>query len=311
MIELKNVTKKFDDFIALDDVSLKIEKGTAYGLLGSNGAGKSTILRLLSGIYIQDSGEVTIDGQNVYDNTDIKKQVFFINDETVQFSGFTLKTLKNYYKNFYPNFSEKTFEELRSKINLPLDKKISDFSKGMKRQAIVIIGLACCTEYLLMDEAFDGLDPTMRIIIKQMIIDAMIDRKLTTIISSHNLKEINEVCDTACLIHKGKVVFSRDLDSLKSNIHKVQLVFSPDENGNATVYTKQELESTGLEILHYEQVQSICYIIVKGDIESINVAFAVKNPVVMDIIPLTLEEIFIYELEVLGYESNGITEYNK
>lgn len=311
MIELKNVTKKFDDFIALDDVSLKIEKGTAYGLLGSNGAGKSTILRLLSGIYIQDSGEVTIDGQNVYDNTDIKKQVFFINDETVQFSGFTLKTLKNYYKNFYPNFSEKTFEELRSKINLPLDKKISDFSKGMKRQAIVIIGLACCTEYLLMDEAFDGLDPTMRIIIKQMIIDAMIDRKLTTIISSHNLKEINEVCDTACLIHKGKVVFSRDLDSLKSNIHKVQLVFSPDENGNATVYTKQELESTGLEILHYEQVQSICYIIVKGDIESINIAFAVKNPVVMDIIPLTLEEIFIYELEVLGYESSGITEYNK
>lgn len=308
MIELKNVTKKFDDFTALDDVSLTIEKGTAYGLLGSNGAGKSTILRLLSGIYIQDSGEVTIDGHKVYDNTDIKKQVFFINDETVQFSSFTLKTLKNYYKNFYPNFSEKIFEELRSKINLPLDKKIGDFSKGMKRQAIVIIGLACCTEYLLMDEAFDGLDPTMRIIIKQMIIDAMIDRKLTTIISSHNLKEINEVCDTACLIHKGKVVFSRDLDSLKSNIHKVQLVFPPDENGNATIYTKQELESTGLEILHYEQVQSICYIIVKGDIESINVAFAVKNPVVMDIIPLTLEEIFIYELEVLGYESNGITE---
>ncbi|MDE5946492.1 MAG: ABC transporter ATP-binding protein [Oscillospiraceae bacterium] len=311
MIELKNVTKKFDDFTALDNVSLTIEKGTAYGLLGSNGAGKSTILRLLSGIYIQDSGEVTIDGQKVYDNTDIKKQVFFINDETVQFSSFTLKTLKDYYKNFYPNFSEKIFEELRSKINLPLNKKIGDFSKGMKRQAIVIIALACCTEYLLMDEAFDGLDPTMRIIIKQMIIDAMIDRKLTTIISSHNLKEINEVCDTACLIHKGNVVFSRDLDSLKSNIHKVQLVFPPDEYGNPTVYNREQLEETGLEILHYEKVQSVCYIIVKGDIESINIAFAVKNPVVMDIIPLTLEEIFIYELEVLGYESNGITEYNK
>jgi len=308
MIELKNVTKKFDDFTALDDVSLKIEKGTAFGLLGSNGAGKSTILRLLSGIYIQDSGEVTVDGEKVYDNINIKKQVFFINDETVQFSSFTLKGLKDYYKRFYPNFSEEIFEELRKKINLPLEKKIGDFSKGMKRQAIVIIGLACCTEYLLMDEAFDGLDPTMRIIIKQMLIDAMIDRKLTTIISSHNLKEINEVCDTACLIHHGKVVFSRDLDSLKSNIHKVQLVFPPDANGMARVYTRQQLEESGLEILHYEQHHSVCYVITKGDTDTIKTAFASKNPIVMDIIPLTLEEIFIYELEVLGYDSSEISK---
>ncbi|MDY4414776.1 MAG: ATP-binding cassette domain-containing protein, partial [Ruminococcus sp.] len=135
MIEFKNVTKKFDDFTALDNVSFKIEKGTAYGLLGSNGAGKSTILRLLSGIYIQDSGEVTIDGKKVYDNVDIKKQVFFINDETIQFSSFTLKSLKDYYKGFYPNFSEEVFEDLRQKINLPLEKKTGDFSKGMKRQA--------------------------------------------------------------------------------------------------------------------------------------------------------------------------------
>ena len=308
MIEFKNVTKKFDDFTALDDVSLKIEKGTAYGLLGPNGAGKSTILRLLSGIYIQDSGEVTVDGENVYDNVDVKKKVFFINDETVQFTGFTLKSLKDYYKSFYSDFSEEIFENLRQRINLPLEKKIGDFSKGMKRQAIVIIGLACRTEYLLMDEAFDGLDPTMRIIIKQMLIDAMIDRQLTTIISSHNLKEINEVCDTACLIHHGKLVFSRDLDSLKSNIHKVQLVFPPDSNGMARVYTKQQLEESGLEILHYEQRQSVCYVIAKGDTDTIKSAFASKSPIVMDIIPLTLEEIFIYELEVLGYDSNEISK---
>lgn len=308
MIEFKNVTKKFDDFTALDNVSFKIEKGTAYGLLGSNGAGKSTILRLLSGIYIQDSGEVTIDGKKVYDNVDIKKQVFFINDETIQFSSFTLKSLKDYYKGFYPNFSEEVFEDLRKKINLPLEKKTGDFSKGMKRQAIVIIGLACRTEYLLMDEAFDGLDPTMRIIIKQMLIDAMLDRQLTTIISSHNLKEINEVCDTACLIHQGKLVFSRDLDSLKGNIHKVQLVFPPDSNGMARVYTKQQLEESGLEILHYEQRQSVCYVIAKGDTDTIKTAFASKTPIVMDIIPLTLEEIFIYELEVLGYDSSEINK---
>ena len=306
MIELKNVVKKFDSFTALDDVSLTIQKGTAFGLLGSNGAGKSTILRLLTGVYLQESGEVTIDGKPVYDNIDIKSRVFFINDETVQFSSFTLQTLKDYYKSFYPKFSEEVFEELRQKINLPIDKKIGDFSKGMKRQAIVIIALACCTDYLLMDEAFDGLDPTMRIIIKQMLIDAMIDRQLTTIISSHNLKEINEVCDTAALIHNGKVVFSRDLDSLKSNIHKVQLVFPPDDNGMARVYTKQQLEESGLEILHYEQKQSVCYVIAKGDTDTIKASFASKTPIVMDIIPLTLEEIFIYELEVLGYDSSEI-----
>lgn len=306
MIELKQTLKKFDDFTALNGVDLKIEKGTAYGLLGSNGAGKSTILRLLSGIYRQESGEVLIDGEPVYDNVKIKQKVFFIDDETVQFSAFTLKKLKDYYKSYYPNFSEVLFESLRAKVKLPLDKKIGDFSKGMKRQAIVIIGLACNTEYLLLDEAFDGLDPTMRIIVKHMLVDAMIDRQLTTIISSHNLKEINEVCDTAALLHEGKIIFSREIDSIKSNIHKVQIVFSKDKNGNTAEYTKEQLSEIGLEILHFERSLSIHYIIAKGDEDTLRAAFAPKNPVLLEIIPLTLEEIFIYELEVLGYDSNDI-----
>ena len=212
MIELKGVSKRFDSFTALDNVDLTIETGTAFGLLGSNGAGKSTILRLLSGIYKQEGGEVLIDGSEVYSRPEVKERVFFINDETVQFGGYTLKSLKNFYKGFYPNFSEEIFEKLRETIKLPLDKKIDTFSKGMKRQAIVIIALACRTDYLLLDEAFDGLDPTMRIIVKRMLVDAMLDRKLTTVISSHNLKEINEVCDSVALIHHGKVLFSRDLD---------------------------------------------------------------------------------------------------
>lgn len=304
MIELKNTVKNFDSYTALDGVSLKIDKGTAFGLLGSNGAGKSTILRLISGIYSPESGEVLIDGEKVFDNTDAKQKVFFINDETVQFGAFTLKKLKNYYKNYYSNFSDEIFETLLKKTGLPLDKKINTFSKGMKRQAIVIIGLACRTDYLLLDEAFDGLDPTMRIIVKKMLVDAMLDRKLTTIISSHNLKEINEVCDTAALIHNGKIVFCRDIDDVKGSVHKIQVVFNKNEDGSVASYTKEDFAQEGIEILHYEQSQSICFIIAKGDIEAIKASLLTKRPMLTEVIPLTLEEIFIYELEVLGYDSS-------
>ena len=304
MIELKNIVKKFDSYTALDGVSLSIEKGTAFGLLGSNGAGKSTILRLISGIYSPESGEVLVDGESVFDNVTAKEKVFFINDETVQFGSFTLLKLKNYYKNFYTSFSEEIFETLRKKTGLPLDKKINTFSKGMKRQAIVIIGLACRTDYLLLDEAFDGLDPTMRIIVKKMIVDAMLDRQLTTIISSHNLKEINEVCDKAALIHEGKIVFSRDIDDVKGSVHKIQVVFNRKEDGTVAAYSKEDFAQEGIEILHFEQSQSICFIIAKGDIEVIKASLLIKDPMITEVIPLTLEEIFIYELEVLGYDSS-------
>lgn len=297
MIKLSGVVKKFENFTALDGIDLNIEKGTAFGLLGSNGAGKSTILRLLSGIYKQQAGDVLIDNENVYDNYKAKQKVFFINDETVQFGSFTLNELKNFYKGFYPNFSDEIFNKLNDTIKLPLDKKIDTFSKGMKRQSIVIIGLASQTEYLLLDEAFDGLDPTMRIIVKHMIVDAMLDRKLTTVISSHNLKEINEVCDTVALLHKGKVLFNRDLDSVKGNIHKVQVAF-PKE------YTKEDF--TDMEVLHFEKNQSILYLIIKGDENFIKENLKEKQPLVLDIIPLTLEEIFIYEMEGLGYDFNGL-----
>lgn len=297
MIQLTGVTKKFGDFTALDGVDLMIPKGTSFGLLGSNGAGKSTILRLLSGIYSAESGSVTIDGENVFDNVKVKERVFFINDETIQFGGFTLKDLKNYYKGFYPNFSDELFEELRETVKLPLDKKTERFSKGMKRQAIVITGLACQTDYLLLDEAFDGLDPTMRIIVKRMLVDAMLDRQLTTVISSHNLKEINEVCDSVALLHQGKMLFNRDLDSVKGSIHKVQAAFNEE-------YTREDFEKYG--ILHYSRSQSIHYIIMEGTEEEIREKLSEKNPIVFDLIPLTLEEIFIYEMEGMGYDAGQL-----
>lgn len=306
MIELKEVTKQFDDFKVLDKISLTIPKGAAFGLLGSNGAGKSTILRLISGIYSEEEGEVTADNQNIYDNPAIKERIFFINDETIQFTNFTLEELKNYYKSFYPKFSEELFEKLRTTINLPLKKKLNAFSKGMKRQAVVITALACQTDYLLLDEAFDGLDPTMRIIVKRMLVDAMLDRELTTVISSHNLKEINEVCDRVALLHQGKIVFARELDSVKGNIHKIQAVFRAADSSMPQYYSKEELSGTGIEILHFEKNQSVYHIIAKGDVEDIKEKLQPKDPVVLDIIPLSLEEIFIYEMEALGYDFNAI-----
>ncbi len=302
MIELKNVTKTFDTFDAVNNVSLTINTGSVFGLLGSNGAGKSTILRLLTGIYKQEAGDILIDGQNVYDNVDIKQRIFFINDETFQFASFTIEKLKNLYKSYYPNFSEEIFEKLRNKIKLPLNKKISTFSKGMKRQTIFIIALASGADYLMLDEAFDGLDPTMRVIVKHMLVDTMIDRNLTVVISSHNLKEMNDLCDTIGLLHDGKIVLSSEIDNVKRDIHKLQLAFSSE----TPELTRESLEEMGLEILHFEKNISVYHIIVKGDVDTVKAAFAVKKPTVFDIVPLTLEEIFIYELEVLGYDCNDI-----
>ncbi len=302
MIELQGTTKTFGDFTALDRVDLKIPNGAAYGLLGSNGAGKSTILRLLSGIYKPEGGRVLIDGEDVFDNVAVKQKVFFINDETIQFSSMTLKELKNFYRQFYPNFSDAIFEKLEGAIKLPMDKKLSAFSKGMKRQAIIITGLACCTPYLLLDEAVDGVDPTMRIILKRMLIDAMCERGMTAVISSHNLSEINEMCDSAALLHQGHIIFDRQLDSLKGSVHKLQLAIAD----RSRVLTREDLP--GLDILHFAQTQSIYHIIARGTEEALREAIAPLHPVVADIVPLTLEEIFIYELEVSGYESNVLSD---
>lgn len=297
MIEIKNAVMRFDDKNALDGVDITIPEGCAYGLLGSNGAGKSTLLRLLSGIYRPYSGEVLIDGQQVYNNVPIKERVFFINDETVQFNEMTLTEMKNYYKRFYSSFSEELFDKLHKAIELPLKKKLNTFSKGMKRQAAVICGIACRTPYLFLDEAFDGLDPTMRIIVKQMLIDAMLDNKLTVIFSSHNLNEIDEFCDRVGLMHGGKVVFDRELDNVKGSVVKIQTAF--DEP-----VTKEQF--SGFEVLHIDTLGSVTHMIAKGDREAIRSEITALSPKIYDEVPLSLEEIFIYEMEVLGYDSSKL-----
>ena len=297
MIELQDITLDFDEKRVLDGVTMTIPDGRAFGLLGSNGAGKSTILRLLSGIYRTQGGTLKIDGQDVYDNVKLKEQICFINDETIQFTDYTLTGLKNYYKRFYRTFSEEKFNKLHAVLNLPLNKKLSTFSKGMKRQAIVICAIACCTKYLFLDEAFDGLDPTMRIIVKNMMIDAMLDNGATVILSSHNLKEIQEFCDTAALLHNGKIVFCRELDTVMGNIRKIQTSFGTPACAD---------DFPELEILHIENSGSITNIIAKGSEEEIRTAVEKCNPKFVDMIPLTLDEIFIYEMEGLGYDGKKL-----
>lgn len=299
MIEFLDATKKFDDKVAVDNVNLQIPTGSCFGLLGSNGAGKSTMLRMISGVYECDGGKVAVDGVDVYDNNSVKERIFFINDETIQFTTMTLKELKNFYKPYYPNFSDEIFDKLNAIIKLPEKRKLSTFSKGMKRQAVVIVGLACQTDYIMLDEAFDGLDPTMRIIVKKMIIDAMASRNLTAIISSHNLMEMSELCDRVALVHNGKIVFSNEVGS--HDIIKIQTAFRQE-------VTTEMLIEQGIEVLHFDAKGSVCNIIIKGEIDEVRAKLDKFEPSFVDTIDLTLDEIFIYEMEGLGYDFDSISE---
>lgn len=308
MIEIKNVSMDFSESTrsltqpSLKKVSLTIPEGCIYGFLGSNGAGKSTLMRLMSGIYPPTEGIITIDGESVYDNPAAKEKIFFVNDETTQFTGYTPDDLRLFYKGAYPEFSDSEFESIMKAVELPLDKKLATFSKGMKRQTVIALGLAANTKYLLFDEAFDGLDPAMRRMIKNIITDHLIDRSASLVVSSHNLGEIGELCDSAMLIHKGELVFSDDLDSLRGGFTKLQLVVRNTELADDSVL-REKLSSLGLEVLDVASMGSIRQIIVKaGEQEALDKVSSL-TPDVAEAVPLTLEEIFIYELEARGYGS--------
>ena len=309
MIEIKNVSLTFKggaldkkkDFTALDDVSITVPEGCIYGFLGSNGAGKSTLMRMICGIYKTEQGSITIDGEEVYDNPEAKKKIFFVNDETVQYADFTLEGLRKYYRSYYPDFSDEVYERLTAKLGLPRNKRMVEFSKGMKRQAVVIIGLSCMTKCLMLDEAFDGLDPAMRKVVKEMIVDEMLDRGATMIVSSHNVAEIKELCDRAMLIHKGKLIFADEIDEIRSGFRKVQLV------DKKRVVPRGELELMGLRVMEYSATGRVAQAIIKGTETEIDEKISSLGIDIAETIPLTLEEIFIYELQARGY-GNVISE---
>ena len=309
MIEINNVTMKFEknkgekeDFTALDGVSINIPESCIYGFLGSNGAGKSTLMRLMCGVYPCTEGSIKIDGREVFDDPEAKGNIFFVNDETIQYSTYTLKDLKNYYKCYYPQFSEEVFDRLTDKLSLPQNKRMSQFSKGMKRQAVVVAALSCKTKYIMLDEAFDGLDPAMRKIIKTMIVDELMDRDAAMIVSSHNVAEINELCDRAMLIHQGHLIFAGEVDEIKSCFCKLQTSLGSRQ------MTKEMAEAAGLEVMQFSTLGSVAQLIVRGGAEDCLAKLKGLSPILLEAVPLTLEEIFIYELEVRGYGADILKE---
>ena len=297
MIEMKGISKKFDQIQAVSKVSGEIREGSVFGLVGTNGAGKSTCLRMMSGILKADEGEVLVDGQDIYENEEMKREIFFISDDQYYFPNSTPKEMMEYYRMFYPCFDEKRFEELAKKFGLEMGRRINTFSKGMKKQVSVLLGVCANTKYLLCDETFDGLDPVMRQAVKSIFALEIMNRNFTPVIASHNLRELEDICDHVGLLHKGGILLSKDLEEMKSNIQKLQCVVAEEEKMSLL----QELD-----ILQMEQRGSLLTLTVRGESEKIEAVLRGKNPVFYEILPLTLEEIFISETEVVGYDVKSL-----
>ena len=298
MIEVTNITKSFDDIKAIDSVSASIQEGQVFGLIGTNGAGKSTFLRILCGVLKPEEGTVTIDGEDVYENEELKQKVFYISDEQYFFRGSTPVEMRDYYANVYDNYDKEKFNTLLKKFGLDENRKISTFSKGMKKQLSVILGISANTKYLLCDETFDGLDPVMRQAVKSLFAAEMEDNGMTPIIASHNLRELEDICDHVGLLHKGGILFSKDLDDLKCNIHKIQCVFNSDEAAKEFI-DKTKPVST--------EVRGRLYTItVNGTRDEIDDAILGSDTLFAEVLPLSLEEIFISETEVKGYDIRNL-----
>ena len=294
MIELKNVDKTLGGVHAVDHVSGTIREGMVFGLIGSNGAGKSTLLRMSSGVIRPDDGTVLCDGAPVFENPEAKAQICFLPDTPYFFPNADIRQMRDYYAMIYPAFNRKQFDALADRFRLDPKRSIHAFSKGMKKQVSILLGLCAGTKYLLCDETFDGLDPVVRQAVKSMIAAEITERDFTPVISSHNLRELEDICDSIGLLHEGRLLLTRDLDDAKNNICKLQCVI-PDSR------REQELISS-LRILKMERTGSLLTLTVRGErTETLQRAQA-QEPLFVEALPLTLEEIFISETEVAGYD---------
>ncbi len=294
MIELKNVDKTLGGVHAVDHVSGTIREGMVFGLIGSNGAGKSTLLRMISGVIRPDDGTVLCDGAPVFENPEAKAQICFLPDTPYFFPNADIRQMRDYYAMIYPAFNRKQFDTLADRFRLDPKRSIHAFSKGMKKQVSILLGLCAGTKYLLCDETFDGLDPVVRQAVKSMIAAEITERDFTPVISSHNLRELEDICDSIGLLHEGRLLLTRDLDDAKNNICKLQCVI-PDSR------REQELISS-LRILKMERTGSLLTLTVRGErTETLQRAQA-QEPLFVEALPLTLEEIFISETEVAGYD---------
>ena len=293
MLEVKHLTKTFDGFTALDDLSLTVPRGAVYGLVGPNGAGKSTIIRHIMGVYRPDCGSITLDGEPVYENTKLKNTIVCIPDEIFFETADSIRDLKRLYAGVYPNFDEERFERLGEVFQLDVKKPIRRFSKGMQKQAAFWLAMSCRPEILVLDEPVDGLDPVMRRQVMSILLEDVAENGTTVLVSSHNLRELEDICDHVGIMHKGKMMLERSLSALQENMVKVQLVTElplPEE----------------LQVVHQSQIGRVQTIIVRGNSKTVEDLLHQCHPLLCDILPLSLEEVFIYELGGVDYEVKSI-----
>jgi len=296
MIEIKDLKKSFDGFFALNGVNVSVEKGSVYGLVGPNGAGKTTLIKHLAGIFIPDSGSITIDGQPVYENVTVKSRMFYIPDEIYFFPQASILDMKKYYESIYPSFDEIRFQKLREVFPIDPKKNLKRFSRGMQKQAAFWLGICLKPDIMLLDEPVDGLDPVMRRKVWSVLLQDVAERGMTVFVSSHNLRELEDVCDHVGIMHEGKVILERSLTELQSNIIKLQVAFEGE--------LPEEINK--LNILNRQQSGRIWILIVRGDREEIMAEINRLQPLLVDALPLSLEEIFICELGGMDYAVKNI-----
>ena len=288
MIEVKHVTKTFDGFRALDGLPMSVPDGSIYGLVGPNGAGKSTILRHITGIYRQDEGEVLVAGEPVYENPAVKARIASIPDELYYFLSASTRDMMRLFRGFYPRFDQKRYEAMKDIFTTVNEKQpIRRLSKGMQKQSAFWLAMCCRPELLVLDEPVDGLDPVMRRQVWSLLMSDVAEYGTTVLVSSHNLRELEDVCDHVGILSHGKVLLERSLTDLQDNVVKLQLAFQ--EPGLPPM-------PEGLNVLHTSQIGRVYTLIVRGDPAQIKERMAALNPILMEMLPLNLEEIFIYEL---------------
>ena len=295
MIRIDKLSKKYDKDYVLNNLSCTIKDNCIYGLVGANGAGKSTLLRIIMGIFEKDEGIIMIDDELVDENTVLKQKMVFVPDDLFFYPGYTLLDTAKYYESMYKDFDMNYLKELANTLNLSLNTKISTFSKGMKRQCALICAIATNADYMFFDETFDGLDPVIRSTMKKTLIKQMNKKKTTVVMTSHNLRELEDICDNLGLLYKGGILFESDIDTIKTNIYKVQISLKEEFN-------KDDFKD--FDIVSFKKQGSIATIIIKDNEGKSKKRLEEMNPVILDFLNLTLEEIFIYEMEALGYEFN-------
>ena len=293
MIKIENLSKKYDKDNVLDKLNCTIKDGCIYGLVGANGSGKSTLLRLINGVFTPDKGIICVDGEDACDNMEIKQNMVFVPDDLFFYPSYTLLDMAKFYQAMYEKFDMNYLKELANILKLDMNTKINTFSKGMKRQCALICAISTNCKYMFFDETFDGLDPIIRSLVKKILAKKMEENNTTIVMTSHNLRELEDICDNLGLLYKGGILFESDTDKLKTTMFKAQISFKED-------FSKEKFKS--LDILSFKKCGSVATLIINDKKGNSKKVLENMKPLILDYLPLTLEEIFIYEMEALGYE---------